>query len=151
METNNIEKINSIWNQKKIPVIYRNTANGTKILLRLPFFENSRTWLRDDRKTKPIWDKEKKYWEIPKAWFNDTIERCLRKFKYIYIIQPHSVFEKCAPACWNAQGHECQCSCLGANHGSQSSNGYFIVHEAFAFRRKGNELACRLLKYSNNI
>lgn len=67
------------------------------------------------------------------------------------MIQPHSVFGKCAPACWNAQGHEYQCSCLGANHGSQSINGYFIVQEAFAFRRKGNELPCRLLKFSNTI
>lgn len=148
MEAYNIEKINEIWNQKKIPVIYRAGDTGTKILLRLPFFEKSRIWLRDERRTKPVWNSEGKYWEIPKSWFNDTIERSLRKFKFIYIIQPHSIIEKCAPACWNAQGYECQCSCLGANHGSQSGSGYFVVHDAFAFRRNGRELACRLLKYS---
>lgn len=145
IETVGIDKIDSIWKQKNIPVIYRTSDSGTKVLLRLPYFENSRNWLRNDRRSKPDWNSEQKHWEIPKAWFNDTVNRCLHRFKKIYIIQPHSITEKCAPACWNAQGHECQCSCLGENHGSQSGIGFFIVSDTFAFRRRGRELACRLL------
>ncbi len=147
--TNNSEKINKIWGQKTIPVIYRK-GDGYPVLLRLPYIENNRNWLKNYRRNNPVWHSEKKYWEIPKAWFNDTIERCLLRFKRIYIIQPHRTNEICAPACWNAQGYECNCSCLGANHGSGGNYGFFIVSESFAFKWGNSQLACRLLTKKTN-
>ena len=65
----------SIWNQKQIPVILRRAGKGEKLRARLPFAEDNRGWLQDSRRTKPVWASQGQYWELPKSWFNDFVER----------------------------------------------------------------------------
>lgn len=146
METTviDIDKIKKIWRQNIIPVIFRK-GKGYPLMLKLPFKEDNRAWLKNNRRNEPIWDKEKGHWQIPKSWFNDTVNRSLKRFHKLYIIQPYKEEEKCAPACWNAQGHECQCSCQGANHGTGNNLNFFVVSETFAVKWKESQLACRLL------
>ncbi len=85
----------------------------------------------------------KKYWEVPAAWFNDFVDRALERYSELYVIQPYREQEKCASACLNATGHECQCSCMGANHGAGNDGSWFEVNEAFATRWGDQVLACR--------
>ena len=63
-----------------------------------PFAETNRQWLQNDRRTSPVWIAGKKYWELPKAWFNDFVERSLVKYGKVYVIQPYREQEKCSPA-----------------------------------------------------
>ena len=143
---NDRKKIESVWRQVHIPVIYRR-GRGYALFLRLPYKTDNYYWLRNERQRKPKWITEKKYWEIPAAWFDDTVNRSLELWGAIYIIQPYKHQEKCAPACWNAVGHECECSCMGENHGSHSAGrGWFVVSDTFATRWNNKELACRLLR-----
>ncbi len=80
------------------------------------------------------------------AWFSDLVERCLDRYGKVYIIQPFREQEKCAPACMNATGHDCQCSCMGANHGAGLAGGRWkVIDEAFATRWGDELIACRLL------
>lgn len=134
-----------IWGQEAIPVIVRPSARGQKLRMRLPYAKTNRDWLRDGRRANPAWLKDKKYWELPKAWFNDLVDRALAKFGRLYVIQPYREQEVCAPACMNALGHECQCSCMGANHGAGNGGGWFEVSDAFAVRWGGEHIACRLM------
>ena len=140
------ERIKSIWRQNDVPVIYRRGGDN-QLLVKLPYSSNNMEWLREDTKRKkPIWIDKYKCWETPKSWFNDLVDRLLIRFGKVYIIQPYREQEKCAPACWNAKGHECQCSCMGEHHGSGNpSDRWFIVSETFATRWHDRELACRLL------
>ena len=142
------EKIRHAWNQSQIPVVIRRTGKGEKNRVRLPYAPNNRDWLQDGRSTKPLWIKDLKYWETPKLWFNDFVERALKRYKKVYIIQPYRAQEKCAAACMNAVGHICQCSCMGANHGMGNDGSWFEVGEAFATRWMDEEWACRLLQCS---
>lgn len=107
------EQLTSIWNQRDIPVILRRTGKGELLRLRLPYAETNRSWLQNERRTSPAWIAGKRCWEIPKAWFNDFVERALATFGALYVIQPYREQEECSPACLNAVGHECQCSCMG--------------------------------------
>lgn len=142
---NDIEKIKAVWGQTQTPVIFRR-GKGFPLFARFPYSENNRAWIRNGRRNDPVWNKNKKHWECPKAWFNDLVERSLSRWGKLYIIQPYRHQEICAPACWNATGHECQCSCMEANHGAQSSGGdWFVVSDTFATRWHAAELACRLL------
>jgi len=145
MQSGNRGDIERVWHQKMIPVVYRD--GGSKpLLLRLPYAQGNYAWLRDNNRRKPEWDTKYKCWHTPKSWFNDIVDRCLFRFGKIYVIQPYREQEKCAPACWTAKGHECQCSCMGANHGSQNPAGvWFIASDAFAIKWHAQELACRLL------
>ncbi len=148
--SDNMARINAVWNQQQIPVIVRH-GKGRPLFLRLPYRPENRAWIKGEKRNNPTWNSAKKHWECPQAWFNDLVDRSLAHWGKLYIIQPHREQEKCAPACWNAMGHECQCSCLGANHGSQSSGGgWFVVSDTFATRWDKSELACRLLETKPN-
>ncbi|WP_085642645.1 hypothetical protein [Thalassospira sp. MCCC 1A03138] len=138
-------KLREIWNQGNIPVILRRGGKGQRLRLRLPFSKSNRLWLQNGRSNSPTWVANGNYWEVPKAWFNDLVERSLERYGKLYVIQPYREQEKCAPACWNAQGHECQCSCMGANHGAGNDESWFVVSETFATRWGDQQIACRLM------
>jgi hypothetical protein len=138
-------KLKAIWNQRSIPVILRRGGKGQKLRLRLPFDKNNQQWLRNGRKISPAWIEKGRYWETPKRWFNDLVERSLIKYKKLHVIQPFREQEKCAPACLNALGHECQCSCMGANHSMGNDGSWFEISDTFAMRWGDAHLACRLM------
>lgn len=139
------KELKKVWDQAEIPVIIRRAGKGQQHRLRLPFADYNREWLRNERTTRPVWVSHQRFWEIPKAWFNDFVNRALARFGRVYIIQPYREQEKCAPACMNAVGHECQCSCMGQNHGAGNDGSWFEVNDTFATRWNNEEWACRLL------
>jgi hypothetical protein len=139
------QDLNYIWNQKRIPVALRRTGQGERLRVRLPFADDNRQWLQDGRRIGPEWIAAKAYWEIPKSWFNDFVDRSLNRYGKVYIIQPYREQEKCSPACQNALGHECQCSCMGLYHGAGNDGSWFEISDTFATRWHSRELACRLL------
>ncbi len=146
MNQENIARCRQIWNQEDIPVVLRRTGKGERLRVRLPFDKTNSVWLRNGRRLRPEWNNKRKFWQLPKAWFNDLVDRSLERFGSVYIIQPYREQEKCAPACQNATGHECQCSCMGQHHGVGNDGSWFEVTEVFATRWGARELACRLLQ-----
>lgn len=146
MEHSEAERLRTVWNQDATPVLLRR-GKGKALRVRLPYRATNRAWLRKDRRSIPKWDSSRQFWEVPQAWFNPLVRESLATFERVYIIQPYRDQEKCAPACWNAEGDECQCSCMGANHGMQSPGGSWkVVSDAFATRWGAEELACRLVE-----
>lgn len=143
------KRMRKAWNQKEIPIILRRDGQNEKLRIRLPIDPRNGDWLQSVRAKgwKPVWfsEEKKKYWEVPKSWFNDFVNRALEKFGELFVIQPYNAQEKCAPACQKATGHECQCSCMGANHGAGNDGSWFGVNNAFAARWQGRQLACRLM------
>jgi len=136
----------AIWGQKTIPVIYRR-GHRLPLMIKLPYASDNFEWLRRDNRRKPDWNKQFTCWEVPNAWFEDVIRRALERYGRVHVVQPYRALEKCAPACWNAMGFECECSCMGENHGSQSpSRSWYVVSETFAFRWQDRQLACRLIE-----
>lgn len=143
--TSDEREAKTVWNNGIIPVALRR-GGSQPIRLRLPFAATNREWLKNGaRKKEPEWNKEKKFWELPASRFNELVEMLLERFGRLYIIQPYREMEICAPACMNAEGFECQCSCMGANHGAANRGGWFEVSETFAVRYGERRLACRLL------
>ena len=141
-------KLERIWSQRQIPVILRKGGNNP-ILIGLPYAGNNRAWLKLNHRINPKWEPSSKAWSIPKSWFNDLVSKCLERYNKVYVIQPYREQEKCAPACWNAKGHECQCSCMGKNHGSRGPNSdWLVISDTFATRYKKVQFAVRLITKS---
>lgn len=139
------ERLRKVFAQSKVPVLIRR-GKGYQLLVRLPYDLMNRGWLRISGTRHPEWDDKRKQWEVPAAWFDDLVRRCLAKFGRVYVVQPYREQEKCAPACWSAKGEECQCSCMGLNHGSDRPGGNWrVVSDAFATSWGERHLACRLL------
>lgn len=139
-----------VWNNRVIPVILRR-GGSQPIRLRLPFDKTNRYWLKQGRRKKePYWDKEKQYWQLPSSRFDEIATMFLVRFSRVYIIQPYREKEVCARSCMEAEGFECQCSCMGTNHGSGIDHDWFEVSDAFAVKYSGKKLACRLLETASN-
>lgn len=135
-----------VWNNGKIPVILR--RGGSKpVRLRLPFSRTNRTWLKGgERKREPKWVLPEKFWELPASRFNELVRMILDRYGKVFIIQPYREKEICSPSCMNAVGFECECSCMGANHGMGNNGRWFEVSDAYAVRYGAQRLACRLLQ-----
>lgn len=134
-----------VWNQQTAPVALRRTGKGQLLRVRVPFADTNGRWLQNGRTITPIWIAKDRYWELPKAWFNDFVERALSDYGEVYVIQPYREQEKCSPACQNAVGHECQCSCMGLHHGAGNDGSWFEVSDTFSTRWNDIEFACRLM------
>lgn len=145
------QTITEVWNQRKVPVILRRNGQGERLRARVPTRRNAdgyrvaKSWIGACGKTKATWIYDEYYWEIPKSWFDTFVKRSLATFGAVYIIQPLNTREVCAPACRNATHFECECSCMGANHGMRNNDGWFDVHDAFSVRQGEKNLACRLV------
>lgn len=149
------DDLRRIWKQDEIPVIVRK-GKRYKLRVKLPrpgeSFEDQRIacyFLQAVRPKgrQPEWLDRYKGWEVAQDWFSDLVNYMLAKHSKLYIIQPYREQEKCASRCMNAQGHECQCSCMGANHGAGGPGaGWFEVSETFATRWGESHLACRLME-----
>lgn len=140
------ENLRRIWKQSRIPVVYR--QRGSKpIMVRLPFSRDNRKWLKEARRQKePEFSDQYKCWMLPKSRFDNIITRLLAKFAQVYVIQPYRILEICARSCMNANGFECECSCMGANHGAGNADRWFEISETLAVKWHAREYACRLIQ-----
>lgn len=145
MDEDSRERLIAIWRQKDVPVLFRR-GSGKPLLFGYTFTTESWKWLQTFGRRVPRWDERYNCWTVPASWFNPMVAGCLDLYGSVYIIQPYRAQEKCAPACWHAVYDECECSCMGLNHGSGHPEGNWkIVSDAFATRWNEQELACRLL------
>jgi hypothetical protein len=135
----------SIWRQQYVPVLYR--PDHGELLVKTPFSPDIRAWLRGEQLRKPVWNPGYRCWEVPRCWFEELIWRLLDRYRWLYVIQPYREKEICAPACWNARGHTCVCSCMGENHGlAVEENSWRVVDDTFAVRWGTKQLGCRLFR-----
>ena len=140
------ERLHAIWKQQKIPVIYRQGGDKS-ILVRIPFARDNRAWLKEKpRQKEPEYSKQFKCWELPKSRFESLVRSALVRYDLVYVIQPYRTFEICSASCRNASGFTCECSCMGANHGSGNAEAWFDISETLAVRWNTREYACRLIK-----
>lgn len=133
----------AIWHQNRIPVIWR-LGKKRPLLIRLPsFVPASGEWLRDEQRRRPQWSDRWNCWVVPLTWLNRLVRRIVFRFGSTYLIQPFREKEICAPACWNAIGFECECSCMGKNHGMGTPEGKWYIHsETLAIQHKDRKWAC---------
>lgn len=138
-------RLAAIWRRADPPVMFRRDGSRP-LLVRLPFSGDNSTWLRGEKRHKPKWNSQFVCWEVPVAWYDWLALRLLQRYAGAYLIQLYREQQKCAPACWNASGLHCECSCMGANHGSgHPGERWHEVSETFAFEWGPRKYACRLL------
>ena len=137
------------WKQATVPIVVRSGLMGDKLTVRLPYRVDNRQWLfglaTGARKPDIHWAATEGAWRLPVAWLNRFVDGALHRYEKLYVVQPFRELEKCAPRCRNAAGHDCQCSCMGGNHGVGDGTGWFDVSETFSFRWGPMYAAIRLM------
>lgn len=141
-----IQSFDRFWSQTRLPVIFQR-ERPAQLLVRLPFSQDNKVWLRNQERNKPSWNQEHRAWEVPQAWFERVIRLSFTRYRACYVIQLYREREVCARACWNAVGADCECSCMGAMHGSGQPIGrWYEVSETFAVKWGVQRYSVRLLK-----
>lgn len=133
----------AIWRNGRVPVIFK-PDKSEPILVRIPFTTDNREWLLGSGR-RIQWLNDYKAWELPVSRFSELVRLALARYGSVYLIQAFRRLQKCAPACWKAEGPDCECSCMGENHGTGRALEY-EVSDTFAFEWGKRQLACRLLK-----
>lgn len=139
-------RIARILAQRTTPSVVRPPKG--KLEVRLPYAEGNKGWLTTGHRTRGDvkWHVQGKYWITPASWFFELARRLVQRHGAAYILQKHNEMEKCAPACWNAKGLDCNCSCMGERHGSGDPEGrWYVVSETFAFTWQGASYRATLL------
>lgn len=150
MEEQAPKSLKRVWRQDRVPVIYTR-GNGFPLLVRVPYDLAVKSWLRAERHRIPKWIPQYRCWETPKAWFDSLLAQLLRRYRKLYIIQPHRAQDRCARRCWEAEGDECECQCMGARHGQGRPGGrWYEVSDTFAVSWGEKRLAYRLLTLPSN-
>jgi len=113
------------------------------LMVRLPYWGGNRAWLLAGGRLIE-WLARFKAWSLPRGRFDAVVKRCLSCYGSCYLIQVLRERVVCCEPCWNAEGYDCECSCMGVNHGS----GHPLQHEiseAVSLEWQGHKLSCRLL------
>lgn len=124
------------------PTVYR---SRTETVVWTPYRRGNKELVKIGR-NRPRWDPSDKSWHCPKAHFEELVQDLMRVFGGVYVIQHINEREICAPACRNAKGLHCECSCAGANHGSGDDSGWYDISETFSVRHNDDHLAVRFVK-----
>lgn len=136
------------WRQSEqfgaIPAVYK-PGRTRPLMVRIPYREGNSRFIQADHQHRQRWNKQFRCWETPQSWFEAIVLRLLNEFGQTFVIQEYRQQEKCAPACWNAKGFDCVCSCMGANHGREPDGKWFTVSDTCAMHWRERELSCRLL------
>lgn len=144
-QTEKDSRLRDIWRNGKIPVVFRQ-ERPSPLLVRLPYGGDNFAFLRGEKRRKPAWNTKNDSWELPVAWFDDLIQRLVAKYGQVYVIQLFRQQQKCGSSCWDAKGLHCECSCMGATHGSGHPGGtWYEVSDTFACHWGPKEYACRLV------
>jgi hypothetical protein len=138
-------KLRKIWRQTAVPVVFRNSSPA-KLLVKVPPTDRNLEWLRESRPRLPVYNLKYGAWETPRTWFEPVIRLCIGRYQRCYVIQLHQERQVCAPACWKAEGIDCECSCMGSNHGSGIPDGrWYEIDETLAVSWGIQKYACRLM------
>lgn len=134
-----------IWAQEKLPVVFR--PKEGELAVKLPYHEDNRIWLKGNGRRRPKWHPKGKYWTVPASWYQRILQQSLDRFGAAYTIRPGRKITKCAPACMNAKGPDCECSCEGQNHGKgvDPRRRWNVINESLAVSWGPETLRCTFL------
>lgn len=100
--------------------VWRPAPAGRRIVIRLPYAEGHRFWLRDvcGSGTRPDFDPVRKVWLVARPHFRRVVDALALRYGVVDVYVDHTVRSACGKLCRDATGDDCTCSCLGDNHGS---------------------------------
>lgn len=130
-----LPELKAFLEASKLPVLL-NTKTKGKIMLRFPNEEKHEDFVAGGQRSEPEW-KPYGAWFVARSALRSHAQRCIAKWGGCWIVQSYREKEVCAPACQNAIGLECHCSCMGLYHGHEAeatSGKWHVVNEAFCVR-----------------
>lgn len=96
--------------------------NG-QVIAKIPAREGNTLWLRRSVEIRsPRLDGDR--WFLPRNCMVRLLTAAVDRYGYVVVWRDMARLSRCSKTCLEASGAECDCACLGANHG-QDSGGWF--------------------------
>jgi hypothetical protein len=112
-----------------------------QVVAKIPVRKGNYRWLREAvRLRSPRLDDDR--WHLPRNCLNRLVIASVDRYGYVALWRDMSRLSRCTRRCLEAEGFECDCSCLGENHGS-GAHGWFervgdvVVADRGDFTRAG--------------
>ncbi|SCF58520.1 hypothetical protein GA0115256_103517 [Streptomyces sp. DconLS] len=83
-------------------------------------FRENRKWLKSavpGKRIQPDWDADARCWRVAKANFTDLVHAMADRYGKVRVEIEYNPRAVCTESCRNAEGNDCECSCLGRSHG----------------------------------
>ncbi len=144
------DQAKTAWNQRVIPVILRrkrSNEGNPKLRIRLPECGSHYHLLKaNPNNHNPVHIKNGDYWELPYSRLNSLVRILGDHYGKVILMQPVKHKQVCAKSCMDAGGFECECSCLGANHGSHNmDSSWYEVDDTYAVRYGEEEVSLKII------
>lgn len=117
-------------------------------MVRISHPEDNRAWLGSIRTRGRglLWQREERHCECHSAWLAALAEVVLAHHCRVWLMQQFDCRAGCNESCITGRGLDCECGCLGRNHGAGLVDGWAQRIEANdACALLGVVYACRLL------
>lgn len=104
--------------QRLLPCIYR-LLGAERLKVSLPYDPRNRAWIHSvigDR-ARPDYSRQHRHWLIARTHFTTLVDALLDRHGRVDVLAEYTTTEVCDTRCQTATGPECQCACLGNNHG----------------------------------
>jgi len=98
--------------------VYRPVGTG-RIRVRMPYAVGNRAFIHRTlgSSVRPDWNKLEKQWEIARQHMRDVVEALAERFGVVEVTIDFRSTSRCDIRCRDAEGDDCDCQCLGENHG----------------------------------
>src|SRR5438093_12492432 len=91
-----------------------------QVIAKIPARKGNWRWLHKSvRIRSPRLDGDR--WALPRNCLVRLVTAAIDRYGYIVVCRDMSTLSRCNRACLEATGVDCDCSCLGAYHGADSS------------------------------
>lgn len=100
--------------------VYRPTPSaGGRVVIWMPYARGTRGWLRSvcGAGTRPEFDRARKAWTVARPHFRRVVDALADRYGSVDVYMDHTARTVCGKLCWEAKGDDCDCACLGDNHG----------------------------------
>lgn len=98
--------------------VYRPVGTG-RIRVRMPYQVGNRAFIHRTlgSMVRPDWNRLENQWEIARQHMRDVVEALAERFGVVEVTIDFRSTSRCDIRCRDAEGDDCDCQCLGENHG----------------------------------
>ncbi|MFG3600193.1 hypothetical protein [Micromonospora chersina] len=102
----------------------------------MPYSRDNRDWIHDTlgARIQPVWNRDERWWEISRRHLMPLAYALAERFGQVDVVLEFNELERCDTRCRNANGDDCECSCLGFHHGGGLWHGWIQVGETTLIR-----------------
>jgi hypothetical protein len=85
----------------------------------MPYELGNRAWIHQELgyQIRPEWNRTARRWEIARQHMRTVVEALAERFGIVEVTIDFRTTSRCDSRCRDAEGDECDCQCVGENHG----------------------------------